>query len=75
MADEFRLKPLSELEKEEEKDLGEIVDKVRNGLLLRYKSIAGHFEDTITMATEAAENALRMSEINPETIGTVSRGI
>lgn len=56
------------------KDLGEVVDKVRNGLLLRYKSIAGHFEDTITMATEAAENALRMSEVNPELIGTVAAG-
>ena len=56
------------------KDLGEIVDKVRNGLLLRYKSIAGHCEDTITMATEAAENALKMSEIKPETIGTVIAG-
>lgn len=56
------------------KDLVEIVDKVRNGLLLRYKSIAGHCEDSITMATEAAENALRMSGIDPKTIGTVIAG-
>lgn len=56
------------------KDLGEVVDKVRNGLLLRYKSIAGHFEDTITMATEAAENALRMSALDPKKIGTVAAG-
>jgi len=56
------------------KDLGEVVDKVRNGLLLRYKSIAGHFEDTITMATEAAENALRMCGLDPRKIGTVVAG-
>ncbi len=56
------------------KDLGEVVDKVRNGLLLRYKSIAGHFEDSITMATEAAENALRMSALDPKEIGTVAAG-
>jgi hydroxymethylglutaryl-CoA synthase len=56
------------------KDLGEFLDKVRNGLLLRYKSIASHSEDTITMATEAAENAIKMAGINPEEIGTVAAG-
>ncbi len=56
------------------KDLGEFLDKVRNGLLLRYKSIAGHFEDTITMATEAAENAIKMAGIDPAKIGTVAAG-
>jgi len=56
------------------KDLVEFLDKVRNGLLLRYKSIASHFEDTITMATEAAENAIKMSGIDPAKIGTVVAG-
>jgi len=56
------------------KDLVEFLDKVRNGLLLRYKSIASHFEDTITMATEAAENAVKMSGIDPAKIGTVVAG-
>lgn len=56
------------------KDLGEFLDKVRNGLLLRYKSIAGHSEDTITMAAEAAENAIKMSGVDPDKIGTVAAG-
>ncbi|MFH0848047.1 MAG: hypothetical protein V1857_00910 [archaeon] len=56
------------------KDLTEFLDKVRNGLLLRQKAIPGHFEDTITMATEAAENALNMAEIDPSSIGTVIAG-
>jgi len=56
------------------KDLGEFLDKVRNGLLLRYKSIAGHYEDTITMAAEAAENAIKMSGVDPAKIGTVAAG-
>jgi len=56
------------------KDLPEIVDKVRNGLLLRYKSIAGYSEDSITMATEAAENAVTMSGVESKRIGTVVAG-
>ncbi len=56
------------------KDLAELLDKVRNGLLLRQKAIAGDFEDTITMANEAAENALRMAQIDPSSIGTVIAG-
>jgi hydroxymethylglutaryl-CoA synthase len=56
------------------KDLDEFLDKVRNGLLLRSKSIADFSEDPITMATEAAENALIMSGIDPKKIGSVVAG-
>lgn len=56
------------------KDLGEFLDKVRNGLLLRYKSIASPFEDTITMAAESAENAIKMSGVDPSKMGTVVAG-
>ena len=56
------------------KDLREFLDKVRNGLLLRSKAIAGLCEDTTTIATEAAENAVRMAGINPKNIQTVVVG-
>ena len=46
-------------------DLAQFVDKVRNGLLLKDKSIAGISEDSITIATEAALNAVDMSGIDP----------
>ncbi len=56
------------------KDLDEFLDKVRNGLLLRSKSIADFSEDAITMATEAAENSLKMSGIDTRKIGSVVVG-
>jgi hydroxymethylglutaryl-CoA synthase len=56
------------------KDLDQFLDKVKNGLLLKNKSIADFSEDTITMATEAAENALKMSGIDPKKIGSVVAG-
>lgn len=56
------------------KDLQEFLEKVRNGLLLGYKSIADFSEDVTTMATEASENALLMAGINPKKIGTVVIG-
>ena len=56
------------------KDLDQFLDKVKNGLLLKNKSIADFSEDAITMATEAAENALKMSGIDPKKIGSVVAG-
>ncbi len=56
------------------KDLNEFLDKVRNGLLLKSKAIADFTEDTITMAAEAAENALGMAGIDPKNIGAVVTG-
>lgn len=38
-------------------DLPEFLEKVKNGLLLRDKSVAGISEDSITIATEAAERS------------------
>jgi 3-hydroxy-3-methylglutaryl CoA synthase len=56
------------------KDLPEFLDKVRNGLLLRDKSVASMSEDSITIATEAALNAVEMAGIDPQEIGTVAAG-
>jgi hydroxymethylglutaryl-CoA synthase len=56
------------------KDLEDFLAKVRDGLLLRHKSIANYSEDTTTMATEAAENALMMSGVDPQLIGSVALG-
>jgi hydroxymethylglutaryl-CoA synthase len=55
-------------------DLPEFLDKVRNGLLLREKSVAGITEDSITIATEAAQNAIDMARVDPEEIETVAAG-
>jgi len=56
------------------KDLPQFVEKVKNGLLLRDKAVAGISEDSITIATEAAQNALDMAKINPTEIETVAVG-
>jgi len=56
------------------KDLPDFLQKVRDGLLLRYKAIAGADEDAITIASEAALNALRMADVDPCKIGTVAVG-
>lgn len=56
------------------KDLNEVLEKVKHGLLLSMKSIAGMLEDSTTLATEAAENAIRMAGIDPGEINTVVVG-
>jgi hydroxymethylglutaryl-CoA synthase len=56
------------------KDLSQFLDKVRNGLLLHEKSIASLNEDSITIATEAARNAVDMAGIDPRNIETVAVG-
>ncbi len=56
------------------KDLPDFLQKVRDGLLLRYKSVAGADEDTITIATEAAQNAIEMARLDPRKIGAVAVG-
>jgi hydroxymethylglutaryl-CoA synthase len=55
-------------------DLPQFLDKVRNGLLLREKSVASLTEDSITIATEAALNAVQMAGIDPQQIETVAAG-
>jgi hydroxymethylglutaryl-CoA synthase len=56
------------------KDLEDFLKKIKDGLLLEYKSIASLSEDTITMATEASENAIKMAGIDPKKIGSVVAG-
>lgn len=56
------------------KDLHEFLEKVRHGLLLRYKSVAGLTEDSTTIATEAAVNALEMAGVDPAKIESVAVG-
>lgn len=56
------------------KDLPDFLQKVRDGLLLRYKAIAGVDEDTITIASEAAQNAITMADVDPSKIGAVAVG-
>jgi hydroxymethylglutaryl-CoA synthase len=55
-------------------DLPDFLEKVKNGLLLRDKSVAGITEDSITIATEAAQNAVDMARIDPADIETVAVG-
>src|SRR5690242_21344502 len=66
-------KIVRERERKRGKELEKVLEKVRHGLLLREKALAGHTEDTITIATEAAENAVRMAGISPDEIGSVDR--
>ncbi len=67
-------KIVRERERKRGKELEKVLEKVRHGLLLREKALAGHTEDTITIATEAAENAVRMAGISPDEIGSVAAG-
>ncbi len=67
-------KIVREREKKRGKELEKVLEKVRHGLLLREKAVAGHTEDTMTIATEAAENAIRMAGISPGEIGGVTAG-
>jgi len=67
-------KIVRERERKRGKELEKVLEKVRHGLLLREKALAGHTEDTITMATEASENAVRMAGISPDEIGSVTAG-
>lgn len=55
-------------------DLNDFLEKVQKSLGLNTKSVAGPGEDTITFATEAAENAIRMSKIDLNEINSVLVG-
>src|SRR5207245_9572566 len=67
-------KIVREREKKRGKELEKVLEKVRHGLLLREKAVAGQTEDTMTIATEAAENAIRLAGISPEEMVTDSVG-
>ncbi len=46
----------------------------KKGLMLREKSVPGPDQDTITIAVEAARNALRRSGVSPASIGAIYVG-
>ncbi len=48
--------------------------RIKQGLLVEEKAVAGDDEDTATIAVEAAKNALKRARINPELIGAVYVG-
>jgi len=49
-------------------------DKIVNGLLVKEKSVPGIDEDAVTMAVEAAKNALTMAGIDPKKVGALYVG-
>ncbi len=53
---------------------GDDCNTIENGLLLSEKTVPGRDEDTITIAIEAAKNALKRAKINPQDIGAVYIG-
>jgi len=59
---------------EAEKKLDEKVATVRYGLLLKNKAVAGISEDSITLGTEASENAIARACIRADKIGSVYVG-
>ncbi len=48
--------------------------RVKQGLLVEEKSVPGPDEDTVTIAVEAARNAMRHARINPQDIGAIYVG-
>ncbi|MBI4176420.1 MAG: hydroxymethylglutaryl-CoA synthase [Candidatus Aenigmarchaeota archaeon] len=53
---------------------GENAEDIKNGLMVYEKSVPGADEDTITIAVEAAKNALARAGIDPKKIGAVYVG-
>lgn len=49
-------------------------EHIKRGLLIEEKSVPGPDEDTATIAVEAARNAVKHSEINPQEIGAIYVG-
>ncbi len=49
-------------------------DRISSGLGVKEKSVPGLDEDTATMSVEAAKNALKVADIEPERIGAVYIG-
>jgi len=64
---------LKEREKKNPK-LDDLVSRLTKGLLVKNKAIASIFEDSATLAYEAASNAIRMSGIDPVDIEAVIVG-
>lgn len=53
---------------------GEDADIISGGLMVYEKSVPDKDEDTITIAVEAANNAIKRAEVDPERIGAVYTG-
>ncbi len=49
-------------------------ERIKNSLLVEEKAVAGSDEDTATIAVEAARNAVRRAEIDPQEIGAIYVG-
>jgi hydroxymethylglutaryl-CoA synthase len=49
-------------------------ETIKRGLMLYEKTVPGQDEDTITISVEAAKNALKRAQINPQEIGAVYIG-
>ncbi len=49
-------------------------EQIKNSLLIEEKAVAGSDEDTATIAVEAARNAVRRAEIDPQDIGAIYVG-
>jgi hydroxymethylglutaryl-CoA synthase len=56
------------------KEWGSDPEAIKKGLQLFEKTVPGLDEDTITISVEAAKNALRRAEIDPQKIGAVYIG-
>jgi len=53
---------------------GENPERVKRGLLVEEKSVPGPDEDTATIAVEAARNAVKQADIDPQDIGAIYVG-
>ncbi|XGI83005.1 hydroxymethylglutaryl-CoA synthase [Halorutilales archaeon Cl-col2-1] len=53
---------------------GDDPDVIKNGLNVEQKSVPDEDEDTITIATEAAKNAMRRVDVDGEEIGAIYTG-
>ncbi|MDY6774676.1 MAG: hydroxymethylglutaryl-CoA synthase [Halobacteria archaeon] len=53
---------------------GDDPDVIKNGLNVKQKSVPDEDEDTITIATEAAKNAMRRVDVDGEEIGAIYTG-
>ena len=60
--------------KEIAKVWGDDPERIERGLLVEEKSVPGPDEDTITIAVEAARNAVKHAGINPKEIGAIYVG-
>jgi len=49
-------------------------ERIANSLLVKEKSVPGLDEDTVTISVEAAKNAIRVANLDPEKIGAIYIG-